>query len=494
MKGIPFLMVAGLCLIRTPSSDAQDVVNIGSRLELLVDDYLVDHLATGARFVLHHPRPQEVVMDYDEPWEGSGCGYQAVFRDGDLIRMYYKAWQLTVRKGKLEQPHPCYGAYAESRDGIHWVKPDLGIFEYKGSKHNNLVWVEDGGHDFTPFKDTNPDCPPEAKYKAVANGKGGLLAFQSPDGVHWSRMNDGKPIITKGAFDSENLAFWDSVRKQYREYHRGFRDGRRDIMTATSTDFIHWTEPVWLDYPGAPKEQLYTNQIAPYYRAPHLFIGFPTRYVERGWSDSMRALPELPHREQRAAVSLRYGTALTEGLFMTSRDGRTFKRWGEAFLRPGIQRPGQWKYGDNYLAWQVIETKSAFAGAPNELSLYATEGYWTGTTSQLRRYTLRIDGFVSIQAPLSGGEFVTKPLQFEGKELVVNFSTSAAGSLRVEIQRTDGTPVPGFSLAECPDVFGDDLQRVVTWKHGGDVSRLAGQPVRLRFVLKDADLYSLRFR
>jgi len=202
-------------------------------------------------------------------------------------------------------------------------------------------------------------------------------------------MNDGKPIITKGAFDSENLAFWDSVRKEYREYHRGFRDGRRDIMTSTSADFIHWTEPVWLEYPGAPKEHLYTNQIAPYYRAPHLFIGFPTRYVERGWSDSMRALPELQHREQRAAVSLRYGTALTEGLLMTSRDGQTFKRWGEAFLRPGIQRPGQWKYGDNYIAWHVIETKSAIDGAPNELSLYATEGYWTGTSSQLRRYTLR---------------------------------------------------------------------------------------------------------
>ena len=107
---------------------------------------------------------------------------------------------------------------------------------------------------------------------------------------------------------------------------------------------------------------------------------------------------------------------------------------------------------------------------------------------------MRIDGFVSVQAPLSGGEFVTKPIVFEGKELVMNFSTSAAGSIRVEIQDADGNAIEDFAPADSPQIYGDELERVVSWKKGSDVGRLAGKPVRLRFVMKDADLYSLRFR
>jgi len=79
-------------------------------------------------------------------------------------------------------------------------------------------------------------------------------------------------------------------------------------------------------------------------------------------------------------------------------------------------------------------------------------------------------------------------------ELVINFATSAAGSVRIEVQDADGKPIEGFALADCPETFGDAIERTVRWKAGPDVSRLAGRPVRLRFVLKDADLYSFRFR
>ena len=94
---------------------------------------------------------------------------------------------------------------------------------------------------------------------------------------------------------------------------------------------------------------------------------------------------------------------------------------------------------------------------------------------------------------MSGGELVTKPVRFKGKKLAMNFSSSAAGGLRVEIQAADGKPVPGFALDDCPPIFGDSIERTVTWKYGGDVSSLAGKPVRVRFVLNDADLYSLKF-
>lgn len=89
---------------------------------------------------------------------------------------------------------------------------------------------------------------------------------------------------------------------------------------------------------------------------------------------------------------------------------------------------------------------------------------------------------------------LTKPLVFSGKELEINYSTSAAGRVLVEIQDAEGKPIEGFSLADCPQIVGDEIEHVVAWKNGADVGRLAGKPVRLRFVMQDADLYSLRFR
>jgi hypothetical protein len=474
---------------------AEEPIYIGSRLELMVDDHLIAGMSGGLERRLHPPTPREVVIVHDDPWEGSGSGYHTIFQDGDLYRMYYKAWQLSPEQGKVVIPHDTFGAYAESDDGIHWRKPNLGLFAFEGSKENNIVWMGKGGHDFTVFKDSNPECRPEAKYKAIAYGPNptGAYAFQSPDGIHFSPMSD-KPVMTKGAFDTQNLAFWDSDRGEYRAYIRDFLKGVRGIRTATSSDFMTWSEPIWLAYSGADEEALYTNQVKPYYRAPHLYIGFPTRYSERGWSASMEALPELAHRRLRSSGSDRYGMALTDALFMTSRDGQSFTRWPEAFLRPGLRTKDNWKYGDNYVAWQVVETKSSIPDAPNELSLYATESYWTGTSSQLRRFTLRMDGFVSMHAPMRGGEFVTKPIVFDGSRLVMNFSTSAAGSIRVEVQDANGKAFDGFALADCPASFGDSLDREMGFKDGVSLSQFAGKPIRLRFALKDADLYAIRFR
>ena len=470
-------------------------VMIGSRLELFVDNYLIENMTGGAALTLHHPVPKEIAVIHDQPWEGSGCNYHTIFQDGDLFRMYYNCYHLNVSEGKLEDAHDLFGAYALSIDGIHWKKPRLGLFEYEGSKNNNIVWSGAGAHDFTPFKDTNPKCTPDARYKAVAWGikPNGLLAFKSPDAIHWSRISE-EPVITDGAFDTQNLAFWDEVRGEYRVYIRDFQDGRRCIRTAVSDDFINWTKPAWLQYPGAPDEQLYTNQVQPYYRAPHIFIGFPARYIEREWTAQMKNLPSYEHRKQRATAQERYGSAITDALFMSSRDGVTFKRWGEAFLRPGLRYKDNWAYGDNYIAWQVIETQSEISGAPNELSLFATESYWTGNNDNLRRYTLRIDGFVSVQAPLKGGGFLTKPLIFNGRELVINFSTSAAGGIRVQIQDESGNPLEGYSSDACLEIFGDELERVVEWKNGNDVSGLSGKPIRLKFTMKDADMYSFKFK
>ena len=84
---------------------------------------------------------------------------------------------------------------------------------------------------------------------------------------------------------------------------------------------------------------------------------------------------------------------------------------------------------------------------------------------------------------MSGGEVVTKPIRFQGDTLNMNFATSAAGGIQVEIQNERGKPIPGFALDDCPPHFGDTIQRKVTWKNGSDVNSLAGKTVRLRFVV-----------
>ena len=118
------------------------------------------------------------------------------------------------------------------------------------------------------------------------------------------------------------------------------------------------------------------------------------------------------------------------------------------------------------------------------MSIYATP---------FRRFTLRTDGFASLHAGADVGEMVTHPLRFDGKSLVVNYSTSAGGSLKVEMQDAAGKTLPGFALADCPGLVGDSIEQTISWKSGGDLSKLAGKPVRLRFVMQDADLFSLKF-
>lgn len=495
-----------------PYFSSDEKINIGSRRQLFVDDYLIHHIGEELKLHLHHPIPHEVVMTYDKQWEGSYCNNHSIFKDEDLYRMYYAGVNYIVEPGKvIDDSHPFFLCYAESKDGIHWSRPDLGLIKFNGSKKNNILMSTDklvkgiriDASSFAMFKDDNPYTTLDAKYKAiiraytpVGEGPQGILAFKSSDAIHWEPMNH-KAIITDGAFDSQNLAFWDSRGNEYRAYWRSkTKEHVRQIRTARSEDFINWTDHADLRYVDSPLEELYTNVVKTYDRAPDYIIGFPVRYIERQWSPSMYALPELKERRMRSSAVDRFGTALTESLFMSSRDGILFKRWNEAFLRPGIQRPGIWNYGQQFLAWQMVETESALEGAPDEISFYATESCWTNNADALRRYTMRLDGFVSVNASAKGGEMVTKPLtfqgNFEGNTLNLNFSTSAAGSILVEIQDENKNPIPGYSLDECYEIFGDEIERVVMWKNHVKFSQLADRAIRLRFFLKDADIFSFR--
>ena len=493
--------------------------DIGSRLELFVDDWLIDQTRGEAQLRMHEPVAKSDGLAESETWEGDHPGYATLIDDGDRFRFYYQLFHDPERPDGEDDSHLESGlrmlaAYAESKDGVEWHKPRLGLYEHKGSVENNIIFSGFGErgkgiHGFALYKDANPDAPEESRYKALgaerrAVAGGSLYAMHSADGLRWSLMQED-PVMTFGSFDSQNQAFWDSRRGEYSCYFRDFatdidtvfEPGHRIIKSATSADFLHWENPTSLTYADSPAEQLYTNQVQPYYRAPHILIGFPTRYVERAWSDLVETFPEADERRRRAfepGGHERFGASMTDALLMTSRDGTHFNRWNEAYVRPGIQSRGRWIYGDNYKCLGMIETPSELSGAPAEISFYVGEGgERKGASWRYRRYTTRVDGFVSLNATHRGGEVVTHPLRFAGIRLVINFATSAAGWIRTEVQAADGLPLEGFGLDDCLESVGDELERVVRWKGGASVASLQDRPVRLRFVMREADLYSLRF-
>lgn len=473
---IPALVFGAWVALSQESSPA--AIDIGSRRELFVDDLLIES-TDGVRLQLHHPRPAGKALIFDKPWEGNTSLYVTVFEDGDRYRMYYRGSvhpdyviRSKVRPGEtIPADHPQLTAYAESRDGIQWTKPSLGLFEFNGSKENSIVWMGEGAHNFAPFKDTNPAAPPSERYKALAGGP--LIALKSADGLRWEKMRD-EPVITDGRFDSQNVAFWDEQRQLYVAMYRDFRHGVRTIKTATSKDFLHWTPGEWADYGDAPPEHLYTNATVPYFRAPHIYLAFPKRF--------------LPFRSK---VEDEINNGLSDGVFMTSRDGVHWHRFLEAFIRPGRDERN-WVHRTNAVSRGILQT------APDELSLYVSRNY-TYPTAHIERMVLRTDGFVSAHAGVPGGELVTKPLIFEGQKLFLNYATSAAGSIRIEIQNARGQPLPGFSLEDSPVLYGDEIDGEVAWPRPGTrtdrqpLKRIAAQAVRLRFVMRDADLFSFRF-
>lgn len=458
-------LTASLMFLAWISPLSAEPIQLGTRLELFVDDFLMEKKTGDLSFQVQQPTPHEVSITTDLPWEGNTCAYYTIFQDGELYRMYYRGSHFNEKTRKAT--HPEVTCYAESTDGIHWTKPKLGLFEYGGSKENNIVWNGIGTHCFTPFKDTNPNCPPESQYKAISRGrpqaKKGLYVFQSPDGIHWSLMKE-EPVITEGAFDSQNLAFWNPQTKQYVDFHRTFTKGIRDIATCTSADFINWSKPVLLKYPGAEHQHLYTNAIRSYDRAPHLLVGFPTRY--------------LPADSQ------------VEPVFMSSRDGVTFHRYDTAIVPRDAPQDRQGNRS-NYMVNGLIEIPSE----PGRMSVFATEAYYVGPDTRVRRFSYRTDGFVALHAGNTGGELITKPILFDGNELVINSTSADGGFAQVEIQHSDGTPVPGFSLSDCEKVTTDGIEQPVTWKSGSaKLEDLAGQPVRLRFLLQNSDLFAFQFR
>ena len=215
---------------------------------------------------------------------------------------------------------------------------------------------------------------------------------------------------------------------------------------------------------------MYKNSATPYFRDPSTILMFPKRFLptrkfDPDWKD----------------------IGLSDIVFLFSRDGLNFdRRFMEAFMRPGRHLEA-WHERSIQVGSGLVPT------GDKEMSLYFIEHAKTAKLV-IRRGVLRLDGFVSLNAPYQGGSMVTRALEFSGSRLLLNYATSAAGSIRVEIQDGSGKALSGYGLEDCTVIYGDEVERVVTWKEGSDLKQLSGQPLRLKFELKDADLYSLRFQ
>lgn len=477
-------------------------VELGDRRELMLDDTLFETIR-DLEFRQHSPRDAEKILDLDAPWEGrkyhgfTVCGYPVVLEDGGRFRLYYASY-LGLRF-QPRDPETQFTCYAESSDGVTWERIRLGRVEFEGSTDNNILLKGRTSHNFAPFIDTRPGTAAAERYKAVG-GNPAAYVFASADGLEWRKLRE-EPILDgeepafdrhgairwgndssrrRAILDSLNVSFWDPGNGQYVLFFRAYlpclsRDGKRrlpetrSVMRATSRDFLNWgnIEPIEYGEPRrAWKHSLYTSGLKPYPRAPHIVLGFP-----------LRTAPRKPFH------GTSYG--LSETAFMYSRDTRNFVLVDEPFLRPG-RDPKNWSKHGNLMAWGMLQT------APDELSFYYLQHDHQPDTF-IRRGVLRVDGFRSLHAGgFPGGTAITRPLVFRGTRLEINAATGAGGGIRIAIlDAATKRPVPGYESSK--EFFGDEIRHFVEFGEDRDLAPLSGRPVRLRFQMVEADLYSLKF-
>ena len=478
-------------------------VTIGKSRQVFWDEYLVDTKKTSATPRVNRPIEKECCFMFDEKDEMNSISYPCVVKDDKGYKMYYQPWGEDLKPSVR---------VIESEDGVHWSKPRLDIFDIPGLDENNVVIdrVKDG---IFVFYDTNPACPKDEKYKAIGSAqmlhpdgetKTSLCCYVSPDGYHFTLSH---PMTRYGTFDSLNTAMWDG--EKYVCYYRSFHNikgvdnseildlgqiyshpkmwqyATRDIRVMYSKDFKTWTLPELITFDDGLDYPLYTNNIEIYDRAPEMKIGFPVRYCERPtFNENIAQMPSAENKRiSSVKVEERVGRVSTDCVFICSRDGKTWHRYNEAFMVPGYENEHNWVYGDCYLSYGLIDSGREY------YNVYTIDRHFSfGVPRPLTRYEIRKDGFACYAA--DGGEavLVTKPIIFDGGTLHLNFETSAYGYIYVSVLDENGSDISGESV----EVYGNTIDRRVVFE-GFDISSLAGKPVRLRFRMRDAKLYSMKF-
>ena len=268
---------------------------IGTNRELFVDHHLIDRL-DNTRLRLHEPVPGAVAIRIDRPWEGPTNGPRAVLEHGGRYLMYYRAMPLDTGDdlGVL--------CVAVSHDGVSWTKPALGLVERAGRRDTNIVANETGDPIMaTPWLDTRPGVPDNERIKAIASqplsgvahtayadppGPKRLMVWGSGNGFTFHELEPQPDLVSdlRNCFDGGNTMFWSEAEQQYVLYYRWYDDewgrGRRSMARTTSKDLMTWTPSLPMTYGDTPREQFYTNNTQPYFRAPHLYIAPAARFME----------------------------------------------------------------------------------------------------------------------------------------------------------------------------------------------------------------------
>ncbi len=546
-------IIGCLALLATSAADTKPL-QIGSDKQLFIGPWTEDgrdgHLVASMQGVTMTMNPAHVtgerLVENDRPWEGTAMldMRQCVIKDGDTFRMYYNAMPFKIvspdpddpRKNIWGKPYSRILCYAESKDGIHWTKPELGICPWNGSRATNIilpndeldvlfseldgpaVFVDPAAKDpSTKYKMLVKMTPVRGKPTKSADGPipvrvtrqlpKAQYAFGSPDGIQWRLLTEEK--VSRGASDTQYSVFWDAAIGKYVAYTRmklanpdvdtywkerfGVSGRKTDLAVGrqTSEDFLHWSgerlvlKPDAIDRAGSPpgltRMDFYGGNVSNY--APGVYIGLPNAYYH--WlADKTRRWWNKAWMQEPSTMDVQ---------LITSRDGihwhRTPKR--RPFIRLGMGGTfwSQTIWPDGNAIRVGDELWFYFAG----LDVHHKEQSQKESHGARGRAVLRLDGFISADAAYTGGELTTVPLIFKGNRLQLNVDTSAGGEVRVEIQDASGRPVKGFAESDADGINANSVRAAVGWHGKTDVSSLAGKPIRLRFVMRDTKLYAFQF-
>ena len=531
------------------------LIDIGSKRQMFLDNHVIDTLDGVAR---RYHRPVRLVdrpvLGARTPWERNGLGPflfggTVVYDEEDAVfKMWYRldgplekapegmrevvAEDGTVsRRNWVEQPGLWKAAYATSPDGLNWERPLLGVAEYDGSTANNILPAGIGDKSILrrPALVKDYDEPdPSRKYKMAyvdqVKGRWSLEKAYSSDGVNWE-MGVGEPshfeqpIVPHGA-----LFGWDPRHEVWVHYSKKLGKQRVDVdgrevgglqavCRSTSSDFERW---------GDTREVIVADPSDPQLWSPgsHAILSamMYTDDLYIGVSDTSPAQsPEDVPSEVRDIVGARQQQHVTELFF--SRDGIDWTRAAPffEFLQPGLW--GAWDSEFVVCSKPLVKDDQIyFYYSGNNLSCDAhipdhPQRHLLGTVANGVRFgyaigvaAMRLYGFVSIDGDEPGETLTTKPLVFAGDRLVINARVPETahpharnrsadfGFLRVEVLDDRGRTLPGFAAADCDSFAGNEVRHTVTWRDGADMGRLAGSPVRFRFHLKNASLYSFHTR
>lgn len=434
------------------------------------------------------PQEREIVIRPDKPWEQLMISfYLTVLDDGGKLRMWY------ICRDKENRANV---AYAESTDGTHWIKPNLGIADYEGSTENNLVGMT--SLEGTVFRDER--APAAERYCYITHLiTEGMVRFHSPDGLHWSR--DAAPLVKFGA-DSQAVAFWDERAGKYALYLRGWeeRADKKMYRTVVRVDLPSLTAPVatgpteksrrlWgkdknavvddefpkvlaTDEVDPPDSDVYTISAQPYPLDPRWYLGFPSFFQrEKNRSDGRLEVECIGSRDGFHWHRYDRAPYVAPGL----EDSESANM---AFIGPGLIVRGEeiWQYG--------VGLQSRHGDR---------EAHQRKTDGAIYRYVQRVDGFVSLDFAAGGGRCVTGPVTVEGARLLLNVDPTALGHLRVGLAEPDGSPIAGFAAEDSVVLRTNSTHAVAAWKSQPDLAALQGREVRVLLTGARAKVFSFRF-